>query len=420
VDCQNVQPPGPSVGPSGRPSVNWRGLIAACLDRSGVDCHTVGPHVPGVDKVKSRPTGPSVVGPSVKKSVLTPSELLEKSRQLLLKAVQAKKERQNKKHEASDPSVPQVDKRPSSGGSVSENSETGETWFKKVARMSDKEIEKELEKDVLKDVDLTATSLVLDESNLKKLKRWIVKRRQTFTEGSFMPKKPKHNVEMRIETTVDNPNIRQYPYRMNPTDCDTVREQIDEWKAGGVVQDSVSPWSSNVVLVRKADKKARVAIDYRKLNSITKKDAYALPRVDHVFDVMNGMQFVSVTDCHSAFLQIPIRDRKSRELTAFAAPDGGLYEFLRCPFGLVNAPGVWQRLIDSVMVGYKWKFVLTYVDDITVFTKEPNLEAYLDHLDKVFDRLDEHELTVKASKTALAVKKLPFLGACDLNRGNKT
>ena len=197
---------------------------------------------------------------------------------------------------------------------------------------------------------------------------------------------------------------------MNPQDCETVREQIDEWKASGVIEDSVSPWSSNIVLVRKADKKPRVAIDYRKLNKVTKRDAYMLPRVDHVFDVMNGMKFVSVTDCHSAFLQIPIDDRRTRELTAFVAPDGGLYEFLRCPFGLVNAPDVWQRLIDSCLAGYKWKFALTYVDDIAVFTKSDDIEDHIKHLDAVFDRFDLHGLSAKASKTFFAHREIGFLG----------
>jgi hypothetical protein len=128
------------------------------------------------------------------------------------------------------------------------------------------------------------------------------------------------------------------------------------------------------------------------------------------------MHFVSITDCHSAFLQTPINEERSRQLTAFVAPDGGLYEFLRCPFGLVNAPSVSQRLIDDVMKDYKWKFALTYVDDVCVFTKSEKIEDHLAHLDLVFDRLDKHGLSVKASKTLLANKELPFLGhiiGCD-------
>ena len=135
-----------------------------------------------------------------------------------------------------------------------------------------------------------------------------------------------------------------------------------------------------------------------------------LPRVDHVLDMMHDVKFVSVTERIAAFLQVPIEDERTKQLTAFVTPDGGLYEFNRMPFGLRSAPSVWQRLIDNVMAGYKWKFVLTYVDDIAVFTKSDDIDDHLDHMDKVFDRLDMHGLTVKASKTLLAHRELPFLG----------
>ena len=229
-------------------------------------------------------------------------------------------------------------------------------------------------------------------------------------DGPFTPKPAIHKTRLVINTPEGDPNFRSYPDRHNPTEYEIIQKQIDEWLANKVVQESVSPWSSNIVLVRKADKKARVAIDYRKLNKVTKKDAYMLPRVDQVFDVMHDMKFVSVTDCHSAFLQVPIDDPRTRELTAFVTPNGGLYEFMRCPFGLVNAPAVWQRLIDEVLGGYKWKFVLAYVDDICVFTKSANIDDHLADLDKVFDRLDKYGLSAKASKTLLAHKELPFLG----------
>ena len=283
-------------------------------------------------------------------------------------------------------------------------------WSLAVDAMPDSEIDAELSKKPLDDVDFKSLLPLHDQSAISLLKRWVVKRKQTFSDGTFVPTKPVHRTTMHIQTTTENPPLRSYPYRMSPSDCEVVRKQITDWKKNGVIQDSISPWSSNVVLVRHPDKKPRVAIDYRKLNSCTVKDAYMLPRVDHVFDVMNGVRFVSVTDCHSAFLQIPIADARSRELTAFVAPDGGLYEFLRCPFGLVNAPSVWQRLIDNVMAGYKWKFALTYVDDICIFTKSADLKDHIADLDRVFNRLDRHGLCVKASKTFLARTELPFLG----------
>ena len=298
----------------------------------------------------------------------------------------------------------------SSSQPPSSSSTPQQSWFSKVELMSESEINQELSLTPLNDVDFKSLFQFLTPDAISQLKRWVVKRKRTFSDGTFEPTPPIHNTQMRIQTTTPDLTLRSYPYRMSPIDCEHVRSQINEWKKSGVIQDSVSPWSSNVVLVRHPDKKPRVAIDYRKLNSHTVKDAYMLPRVDHVFDVLNGARFISATDCHSAFLQIPMADARSRELTAFVAPDGGLYEFLRCPFGLVNAPSVWQRLIDNVMADYKWKFALTYVDDICIFTKSDNISDHIRDLDLVFDRLDTHGLCVKASKTFLARQELPFLG----------
>ena len=283
-------------------------------------------------------------------------------------------------------------------------------WKATVAKLSMAEIDEELRKEPLNTVDLSTAKKLLVKRDFAKLKRWVVARKATFMDGPFTPADTVHKTRLVIETPDGDPGHRAYPDRHNPTEYAIIQEQVDKWLKNKVIQESVSPWSSNIVLVRKADRKARVAIDYRKLNKATKKDAYMLPRVDQVFDVMHGVQFVSVTDCHSAFLQIPIDDKETREKTAFVTPDGGLYEFLRCPFGLVNAPAVWQRLIDEALVGYRWKFVLAYVDDICIFTKSDKIEDHLEHLDLVFDRLDQYGLSAKASKTCLAHKELPFLG----------
>ena len=290
------------------------------------------------------------------------------------------------------------------------SSQTKAQWKKTVSKMSMTEIDAELKKEPLNTVDLDVARKLLVKADFAKLKRWVVTRKATFMDGPFTPVAAIHKTRLVIETPAGDPGHRAYPDRHNPSEYEIIQKQVDEWLKNKVIQESISPWSSNIVLVRKADRKARVAIDYRKLNKATKKDAYMLPRVDQVFDVMHGVQFVSITDCHSAFLQIPIDDKETREKTAFVTPDGGLYEFLRCPFGLVNAPAVWQRLIDETLVGYRWKFALAYVDDICIFTKSHKIEDHLEHLDLVFDRLDQYGLSAKASKTYLAHKELPFLG----------
>jgi exodeoxyribonuclease III len=111
---------------------------------------------------------------------------------------------------------------------AAERSEGVTQWRDKVKNMSQKEVEAELSLSPLKDVDLGVPSKLLDEANLNKLKRWIVSRKPTFSEGAFEPLEVVHNAEMIIKTEEWNPLMRSYPYRMNPTDCETCRSQIDE------------------------------------------------------------------------------------------------------------------------------------------------------------------------------------------------
>ncbi|GFV35106.1 hypothetical protein TNCV_1853231 [Trichonephila clavipes] len=141
----------------------------------------------------------------------------------------------------------------------------------------------------------------------------------------------------------------------------------------GIVQPSESPWSSPVVLVRKKDGSWRFCVDYRKLNSVTKKDVYPLPRIDDTFDCLKGAKFFSSMDLRPGYWQIEI-DEADREKTAFITPEG-LYEFKVMPFGLCNAPATFERMMDNFLRHFKWTMCLCYLDDIIVFS-----ETFEDHL----------------------------------------
>ncbi|XP_017464168.1 PREDICTED: RNA-directed DNA polymerase homolog, partial [Rhagoletis zephyria] len=104
----------------------------------------------------------------------------------------------------------------------------------------------------------------------------------------------------------------------------------------GVIEPSASPWSSPVVLVKKKDGQMRFCVDYRKLNDVTKKDSYPLPRIDDTVDSLTGTKWFSILDLKSGYRQVEVCD-EDKEKTAFSVGDG-LWQFTVMPFGLCNAP----------------------------------------------------------------------------------
>ena len=143
----------------------------------------------------------------------------------------------------------------------------------------------------------------------------------------------------------------------------------------GIIQPYHSPWSSPITLVPKKDGSIRFCVDYRRLNSVTKKDAYPLPRTQEVFDQLRGAEIFSTLDLKSGYWQMPMGEA-SKEKTAFTC-HLGLFEFNRLPFGLTNAPALFQRAVASVLTGLIGRSVMLYIDNIVVFSKS---EEHAEHL----------------------------------------
>ena len=211
--------------------------------------------------------------------------------------------------------------------------------------------------------------------------------------------------EHRIDTGEAQP-IKQPPRRLAPHRRETVEVEVDKMLEGGVIEPSMSPWASPVVLVKKKDGTTRFCVDYRRLNSVTVKDAYPLPRVEDCLDTMAGAAWFSSMDLASGYWQLDIEEG-DRPKTAFTT-HRGLFQFRRMPFGLCNAPGTFERVMEVVVRGLQWRTCLVYLDDIVVFSA--TFEEHLQRLGEVLDRLIAAGLKVKPSKCQLGRRRVNFLG----------
>jgi len=200
--------------------------------------------------------------------------------------------------------------------------------------------------------------------------------------------------------------FRQQLRRFPPAHVQAISEHVENMLAQGVIEPARSPWASNIVLVRKKDNSFRCCIDYRQLNSVTRKDAYPLPRIDACLDAMASAQWFSTIDLRSSYHQVKV-DTRDCDKTAFICPRG-MYRFRTMPFGLCNAGSTFQRLMDIVMAGLHLEICLVYLDDIIVYSN--SLESHLNRLVTVLSRLRFANLKLKPEKCIFLQKSVSFLG----------
>ncbi|KZR97200.1 Uncharacterized protein APZ42_008061, partial [Daphnia magna] len=152
-------------------------------------------------------------------------------------------------------------------------------------------------------------------------------------------------VEFSIDTGDAKPQ-RSNPIRASYSERKIIAQKVEEFVRKGLARPSTSPWAASVVFVKKKDQDFRFCVDYRRINSVSKRNVYPLPRIDDVLDRWAGAKWFASIDLRSGYYQIPVAE-KDREKTAFITPDG-LYGFTRMPQGLHNGPACFQRLMDRV------------------------------------------------------------------------
>ncbi|EER16707.1 reverse transcriptase, putative, partial [Perkinsus marinus ATCC 50983] len=183
--------------------------------------------------------------------------------------------------------------------------------------------------------------------------------------------------------TFDEQPMAQRPRRVPHKWQADIRGQIDDMLREGIIRPSMSPWRSPCVYVKKKTGGVRICVDYRELNRRSHMSAYPLPRPDFVQDDLKGARFFTSLDLKSGYWQVPVSAADIPK-TAFCPGNGfPLYEFLRMPFGLHDAPATFQKLMEDILGDLP--FVKIYLDDILIFS--PDMETHVRHLRVVFERL---------------------------------
>nr|GEZ49753.1 hypothetical protein [Tanacetum cinerariifolium] len=217
---------------------------------------------------------------------------------------------------------------------------------------------------------------------------------------------PEREVEFGIELISGTQPISKASYRMAPTELKELKEKLQELLDLGYIRLSVSSWGAPILFMEKKDGSMRLCIDYRDLNHVTIRNRYPLPRIDDLFDQLQGAKFFSKIDLKSGYHQLRVKEQDIPK-TAFCTRYGH-YEFLVMPFGLTNAPDLFIDLMNRIFHEYLDKFVIVFMDDILVYSKTK--EEHVEHLRIVLGTLCQEKLYVKFLKCEFWLGQVDFLG----------
>ncbi|KAA0053303.1 ty3-gypsy retrotransposon protein [Cucumis melo var. makuwa] len=208
-----------------------------------------------------------------------------------------------------------------------------------------------------------------------------------------------------VSWSMDTVPISRAPHRMAPAELKELKVQLQELLDKGFIRPSVSPWCAPVLFVKKKDGSMRLCIDYRELNKVTVKNRYPLPRIDDLFDQLQGATVFSKIDFRSGYHQLRIKDGDVSK-TAFRSRYGH-YEFIVMSFGLTNAPAMFMDLMNRVFTEFLDTFVIVFIDDILIYSKTE--AEHEEHLRMVLQTLRDNKLYAKFSKCEFWLKQVSFI-----------
>jgi hypothetical protein len=217
---------------------------------------------------------------------------------------------------------------------------------------------------------------------------------------------PARGIEFQIELVPGAKPIAKAPYRLAPSEMKEMMSQVQELLSKGFIRPSSSPWGAPVLFVKKKDGSMRMCIDYRELNKVTVKNKYPLPRIDDLFDQLQGATYFSKIDLRSGYHQVQVRE-KDIPKTAFRTRYGH-YEFMVMPFGLTNAPAIFMDLMNRVCSQFLDRSVIVFIDDVLIYSKSE--EDHRRHLREVLETLRVEKLYAKFSKCEFWLREIQFLG----------
>ena len=271
----------------------------------------------------------------------------------------------------------------------------------------------------------SSSSLILETSSVPlsvepQFKKIIFENRDAFADASrALPYNTQ--IEATINTSTQQPIYsKSYPYPMSATDF--INSEIASLLKDGIIRPSDSPYNSPIHVVTKkgiderGNQKLRMVIDFRKLNEQTTPDRYPIPDPSAILANMGNSKFFTTLDLKSGFHQIVLAE-SDRKKTSFSV-NNGKYEFCRLPFGLKNAPSIFQRAIDDILREFIGKFCHVYIDDVIIYSSDER--THLSHIEKVIKKLKNAGMRISPEKSKFFKVEVEYLGFIVSREGIKT
>ena len=256
--------------------------------------------------------------------------------------------------------------------------------------------------EVSQQIDEICKKAALDQGYKLKLRQLLVAFQSLWTSTNLTQTSIcKHG----IEVTTKRP-ICCRSRRYTPDQAKIISEEVGKMLQDGIIRRSKSPYASGIVLVKKKTGEWRFCIDFRPLNEVTVRDQHPLPRIKDLLLAIQGSRYFVALDLRAGYWQIAMEEEDIPK-TAFRSPEG-LFEFVRMPFGLVNAPATFQRMMEVILGDLRWDGVLIYLDDVLIHAESP--EIVLEKLAEVFKRLQQANLSLRLDKCEFFPKEIKYLG----------